>query len=147
MIFGDGNVAMAGRLAMSTKDTESCDQLLSVLPQMYCKDAACLISFFIVVTKYLKNQLKGTNRFWFSLKGFGPWLAGSMGLRSVARQKHHGRRPWWRNIAHLGQPGAEQETGKSQGQSTPFKGHAPSDILPSARPHLLAAHSAVNSME
>jgi hypothetical protein len=29
-------------------------------------------------------------------RGFSPWLAGSIALRPVARQKYGGKRAWWR---------------------------------------------------
>jgi hypothetical protein len=63
--------------------------------------------FFVAVTKYLREIKLKENRFILD-HGFqsismsmalNPWLAGSVAFMAVARQKHHGRRVWWRKAA------------------------------------------------
>jgi hypothetical protein len=48
-----------------------------------------------------------------TFRGFSPWSAGSMAFRPVARQKHHGRKTWWKEAAHL--MGARKQRARQEG--------------------------------
>jgi hypothetical protein len=52
------------------------------------------VSFPIAVTKYPRKQLKGGFILAHGFRGFSPQSVGSVALRFVTRQKHHGRRAW-----------------------------------------------------
>jgi hypothetical protein len=69
----------------------------------------------------------------------------SIAFRSMARQKQHGRRAWQRIAAHLTAARKQGERGRSRVKIHLLR-HTSSDPLPPMRPHLLIAHSAMNSL-